>query len=169
MLARDIMTKEVACVKRSATLRDVARLLLKKSISAVPVVDEDDRPIGMVSEGDIAAVSELRRDERAQWWLAQLAEGEPLDQKFLATIQLNNLAVCDIMSSPVISVAESAEVEEIAQLMEENKIKRVVVLRAGKMVGIISRADIVRAVATMRDTNGSQAQVTEQGKVLASD
>lgn len=166
MLARDIMSKEVEWVKKSATVRDVARLLLKKSISAVPVLDEDGRPIGMVSEGDIAAESELRRNERAQWWLAQLAEGEPMDPKFLATIQLSNRDVGGIMRSPVISVGEDAEVEEIAQLMEKKKIKRVIILRAEKMVGIVTRADIVRAVAAKCEI---KAQVTEQGRVLASD
>jgi CBS domain-containing protein len=165
MLAREIMSKEVACVKKGSTVRDVARILLEKSISAVPIVDEDDRPIGMVSEGDIAAASELRRNERAQWWLAQLAEGESLDSKFLATIQLNKRDVGGIMRSPVISVDENTEVEAIARIMEEKKIKRVVILREGKMVGIVSRADIVRAVATKR----VQAQITEKGRVLASD
>lgn len=166
MLARDLMSKDVMCVKKSASVRDVARLLLKKAISAVPVIDEDGQPIGMISEGDIAAASELHRNERAQWWIAQLAEGEPLDPKFLATIQLNNRDIGGIMSSPVISVDENAEVEAIAQLMEQRKIKRVVVLRAGKIVGIVTRADIVRAVASRREM---QPQVTEQGRVLASD
>jgi CBS domain-containing protein len=169
MLAKDIMTKDVVFVKSDARLRDVARLLIKKSISAVPVIDDDNQPIGMVSEGDLAAVSELHRNQRAQWWLAQLAEGEPLDQRFLSNIHGNNRSVREIMASPVISVADTAETEEIARTMETHKIKRVVVLHFGKMVGIVSRADIVRAVASEGDARGLQAQITEKGRVLAAD
>jgi CBS domain-containing protein len=167
MLAKDIMTKDVAFVGGEARLRDVARLLLGKSISAVPVVDAELRPIGIVSEGDLAATSELNRDARAQWWLAQLAEGEPLDRRFLETIQMNNRAVCDVMTSPVICVAETTEAEEIARIMEKCKIKRVIVTTAGKMVGVVSRADIVRAVAAERDAPSRAPIVAEDGKVLA--
>jgi CBS domain-containing protein len=163
------MTKDVVFVKSDARLRDVARLLIKKSISAVPVIDDDNQPIGMVSEGDLAAVSELHRNQRAQWWLAQLAEGEPLDQRFLSNIHGNNRSVREIMASPVISVADTAETEEIARTMETHKTKRVVVLHFGKIVGIVSRADIVRAVASEGDARGLQAQITEKGRVLAAD
>jgi CBS domain-containing protein len=169
MLAKDIMTKDVAFVTGDAQVRDVARLLIKKSISAVPVLDENLRPIGMVSEGDLASAAELHRNARAQWWLAQLAEGEPLNQKFLATILRDGRRVCDIMTSPVISVEDTAEVEEIARLIGKHRIKRVVVVNSGKAVGIVSRADIVRAVAAEMNVARLAASLSERGKVFAID
>lgn len=168
MLAKDIMTKDVAFVKSDATLRDVARLLIEKSISAAPVL-EGEKPVGMISEGDLAAANELRRNARAQWWLAQLAEGEPLDEKFLAAARSDNRCVRELMSHPVISVAETADIEEVARLMEAHKIKRVLVCEDGRMVGIVTRADIVRAVAAEQEGAFRTPPVTEQGRVIAAD
>lgn len=151
MLAKDIMTSDVAFVMIDAHISDVARLLIQKGISAVPVVDADHRPIGMISEGDLICSDELDRDARRQWWLAQLAEGQPLDPEFLATVQANCRTVVEVMTAPVVSVAESADLAEIAQLIERHKIKRVPVVRDGRMIGLVSRADIVRAVAAERE------------------
>jgi CBS domain-containing protein len=151
MLAKDIMTSDVAFVTVDAHVSDVARLLIEKGISAVPVVDADYRPIGMISEGDLICSDELDRDARRQWWLAQLAEGQPLDPEFLATVQANCRTVLEVMTAPVVSVAESAELGEIAQLIEQHKIKRVPVVRDGRMIGLVSRADIVRAIAAERE------------------
>ncbi len=141
------MTSDVAFVTADAHVIDVARLLVERGVSAVPVVDSDHRPIGMVSEGDLIAAEELNRDERRQWWLAQLAEGQPLDPGFLDTIQANGRVAGELMSAPVICVAETADVAEVAQLIEKHKFKRAPVLRDGRMVGIVSRADLVRAIA----------------------
>jgi CBS domain-containing protein len=151
MLAKDIMTSDVAFVTTDAHIRDVARLLIEKRISAVPVLDGDHRPVGMISEGDLIGSDELDRDARRQWWLAQLAEGQPLDPEFLATIQANGRTVLDVMTAPVISVTDLTEVAEIAKLIEAHKIKRLPVVRGGRMVGLVSRADIVRAIAAERE------------------
>jgi CBS domain-containing protein len=147
MLAKDIMTTDVAFVTAGARVRDVARLLVERGVSAVPVVDADRRPIGMISESDLIASNQLNHDERRQWWLAQLAEGQPLDPGFLETIQVNGCAVEQLMSAPVLCVADTANVSEVAQLLERHKFKRAPVLRDGRMVGIVSRADLVRAIA----------------------
>jgi CBS domain-containing protein len=151
MLAREIMTSDVAYVTANAGVADIARLLVERGVSAVPVVDADLRPIGMVSESDLIASDELRRDERRQWWLAQLAEGQPLDPEFLATISADGRTAHDLMTTPVVCVSETAEVAEIAQLIEQHKFKRTPVLREGKLVGIVSRADLVRAIALQNE------------------
>lgn len=168
MRAKDIMTKDVAFVESDATMRDVARLLIEKSISAAPVL-EAGKPVGMISEGDLVAANEVRRKERAQWWLAQLAEGEPLDATFLAAARSDSRCVRELMSHPVISVAETAEVEEVARLMEAHKIKRVLVCDDGRMVGIVTRADIVRAIAAELEGAFQTPPLTEQGRVIAAD
>jgi CBS domain-containing protein len=152
MLAKEIMTSDVAFVTADAHVSDVARLLVERGISAVPVVDAELHPIGMISESDLIASDELDRDERRQWWLAQLAEGQPLDPGFLATICANGRTAQELMTAPVVCVAETADVAEIAQLIERHRFKRAPVLRDGRLVGIVSRADLVRAIAIQRES-----------------
>jgi CBS domain-containing protein len=170
MFARDIMTHDVVSVKSDATVRDVARLLIDKAISAVPVVDDDGRPIGMVSEGDLACGNEMRRRERSQWWLAQLAEGEPLSENFLVAIDAGNCSVDKLMVQPVVTAPAEATVEEIARVMEKHKIKRVIVTAEnGEMAGIVTRADIVRAVAAGQDPARLSAALWQRGRTMALD
>jgi CBS domain-containing protein len=157
MLARDIMTTDVWFVYGHASIGDAAQLLVEKNVSAVPVVDDDLRPIGMVSEGDLIRTDEIRREERCQQWLARLAEGHPLHPGFVEAAQRRGELVRDIMSSPAITVSETAEIFEVAKLMDENWIKRVIVIKAERMVGLVSRWDIVRAVATERKALRSPA------------
>jgi CBS domain-containing protein len=118
MIARDIMTSKVCTIPPEASAKEVAQLLSEKRISGVPVVDSNDKLIGIVTEADI--ISKVNRE---------------------------GLSVADIMSHEVITVEEEAPVGEIATLLTERKIKRVPVVRNGKVVGIVSRADIVNAVA----------------------
>lgn len=168
MFAKDIMTHDVVSVKWDATMRDVAHLLIEKAISALPVVDESNRPIGVVSEGDLACASEMRRKERSQWWLAQLAEGEPLNESFLAAIDAGNCCVGKLMAQPVITAPEAATLEEIAQVMEKHKIKRVVITgENGAIAGIVTRADIVRAVAAQQDAARVTVALSERGRAMA--
>jgi CBS domain-containing protein len=145
MNARDVMTRNVVSVTSDTPLRKIAALLLEKRISAVPVVDANGVPIGMVSEGDLTGRSEAEREARRDWWLTTLAEGEPLNPEFLAS--LNYPTARDMMSAPVITVTEETNLREIARLLTTHRIKRVPVVRDGHIVGIVSRADLVRALA----------------------
>jgi CBS domain-containing protein len=150
MNARDVMTRDVASVASDTPMRKIAALLLAKRISAVPVVDSSGAPIGMVSEGDLTGRSEAEREARQDWWLTILAEGEPVNPEFLAS--LNYPTARDIMSAPAITVGEEASLEEIAELLTTHRIKRVPVVRDGRIVGIVSRADLVRALAARLHT-----------------
>ena len=144
MNARDVMTRDVVSVASDTPMRKIAALLLEKSISAVPVVDGSGAPIGMVSEGDLTGRSEAEREARQDWWLTILAEGEAVNPEFLAS--LNYPTARDMMSAPVISVHEETSLEEIAGILTEHRIKRVPIVRDGRIVGIVSRADLVRAL-----------------------
>jgi CBS domain-containing protein len=144
MNARDVMTREVVSVASDTPRRKIAVLLLEKRISAVPVVDSSGAPIGMVSEGDLTGRNEAEREARQDWWLTMLAEGEAVNPEFLAS--LNYPTARDMMSAPVISVHEETSLEEIAGILTEHRIKRVPVVRDGRIVGIVSRADLVRAL-----------------------
>ena len=150
MNARDVMTRDVVSVASDTPMRKIAALLLEKRISAVPVVDSSGAPIGMVSEGDLTGRSEAEREARQDWWLTILAEGEPVNPEFLAS--LNYPTARDMMSAPVITVGEETNLEEIAQLLTTHRIKRVPVVRDGRIVGIVSRADLVRALAARPHT-----------------
>jgi CBS domain-containing protein len=147
MNARNVMTKDVISVKPGASITEVAKLLAAHRVSAVPVVNTDGAPIGMVSEGDLMARDGEDRDARRDWWLTLLAEGEELHSDFLATLTKAGRTVADVMTSPVVTVTEDAEINEIAKLLVTHRIKRVPVITKGRVAGIVSRADLVRALA----------------------
>jgi CBS domain-containing protein len=148
MKAQDVMTTTVVSVGPGQGTREVARILRDKGISAVPVVDDDGRPLGMVSEGDLIGRDEGDREGRRDWWLNLLAEGEPLHPDFLKSLRLPDRLARDVMVRPVITVGEQTNVGEIARLLIAHRIKRVPVVRDGRIVGIVSRADLVQALAT---------------------
>jgi CBS domain-containing protein len=150
MKARDVMTRGVVSVVSDTPMRKIAALLLEKHISAVPVVDDSGAPIGFVSEGDLIGRSEAEREARQDWWLATLAEGEPVNPEFLASLTYPTAR--QIMSAPVITVGEDTNLEEIARLLSTHRIKRVPVVRDGRIVGIVSHADLVRALAARPHT-----------------
>lgn len=118
MIASDIMTRKVYTIHPEASAQEAAQLLFQYRISGLPVVSADNKIIGMVTEADI--ISKVHRE---------------------------GMRVADIMSHAVISITEETPVGEIAMLLTERKIKRVPVIAGEKLVGIVSRGDIVHAVA----------------------
>lgn len=147
MQASDVMTPEVVSVAPDTSIRAVAAVMLGHHISAVPVVDAAGMAIGMVSEGDLIGRSIAEREERRDWWLALVAEGEALNSDFLASLHSPERTARDVMSGPVVQVTEATDVSEIAALLAQYRIKRVPVVRDGKIVGIVSRADLLRVLA----------------------
>jgi CBS domain-containing protein len=144
MHARDIMSQPVITVDPDDEVAAVAQTLLDHRISAVPVV-ANGRLVGIVSEGDL-----LRRHEsgterqRRSWWLRLLS---PVDEMAREYIQAHGLRARDVMTAPVTTVIEDTPVAEIANLLESRRIKRVPVVRDGEIVGIVSRANLLHAVA----------------------
>jgi CBS domain-containing protein len=146
MLARDIMTKNVVTVAPDTPVKEVARLLLEHGISAAPVVDAAGTAIGMISEGDLIGRNDADREARRDWWLTLLAEGEPLNPDFLKTLREPQRAARDVMTAPVITVTETTRAAEIARVLRDYRIKRVPVVRDSRVVGIVSRADVLRTI-----------------------
>ena len=147
MTASEVMTKDVLFVGPETPTRMVAKLLLEKGISAVPIVDASRKVIGMVSENDLVGSEIKRRAPDRVWWLEMLAEGENLAAEFLNYLKSADRPVRDVMVSPVITVSEDTSVETIAETLQQHHIKRVPVLHDGQIVGIVSRADLIRALS----------------------
>lgn len=143
MKARDVMTKTVVSAGPEASVREIARLLLKHRISAVPVVDDRGRVIGMVSEGDLMRRPESRTEGHLSWWL-DLLEGP--EERARTYLKSHGLTARDVMTRKVITADENTPLEKIATLLERNHIKRVPVLRRGKLVGIASRANLLHGL-----------------------
>ena len=115
--------------------------MLIHHVSAVPVVDPDNRPLGLVSEGDVMRHFGAQFQSKRAQWLRMLAEGETLAPEFLAEIRLNQRHVREIMSTAIVSAGEEASLAELADLMLKHGIKRVPILRDGVLVGVVSRAE----------------------------
>jgi CBS domain-containing protein len=148
MQASDVMTRSVVSVTGETRLREVARILLEHRISAVPVLDSAGRVIGMISEGDLVGSDDANeRRARRDWWLGLLAEGEALSPDFLASLRDVDRTAQDVMSAPVVTVDEATSLRDIARILADRNIKRVPVVRDGKVVGIVSRADLLRGMA----------------------
>jgi len=143
MQACDIMTPDVLTVRPDTGLAELVRLLLERRISAVPVV-EDGAVVGIVSESDLLRRPELGTAPARPRWLLLFGFAE---RDAAAYTKTHGRTAGEVMSQPVISVAEDAAVEEVARLMDRHRIKRLPVLRDGRLVGIVTRSDLVRALA----------------------
>ncbi len=143
MQAKDVMTTPVVTVKPETTISEIARLLLERGISAVPVVDENERLLGIVSEGDLMRRPESGTQRRPSWWLALFSDSREEAREY---VKSHGLHARDVMTRDVITVGEDASLQQIAALLEKHRIKRVPVVRDGKVVGIVSRANLLQAL-----------------------
>jgi CBS domain-containing protein len=144
MQAKDVMTAPAITVTRDTPVEQIARLLLERRISAVPVVETDGRLIGIVSEGDLMRRPESGGERRPSWWLDLLSS--PDDRAHDYSKAHGRLAG-DVMTQNVASVDEDTPLERIAEMLEKRRIKRVPVVRSGKVVGIVSRANLLHGLA----------------------
>jgi CBS domain-containing protein len=126
MIAKDVMTKDVRMVAPDADIRAAARIMADSGVSALPVVDDRQSLLGIVSEGDLVRRAELRTARRRSWWLELLSAPETLAEEY---IKAHAPKVRDVMSAPVVSVSEETRLAEIAAVLERRRIKRVVILR----------------------------------------
>jgi len=145
MRADEIMTTHVVTISPDTPVGRIARLLLENHVSAVPVVDSAGATIGMVSEGDLLRRDDNGRAARRAWWLEMLAEGEALNKEYEAQLRTKDQTAREIMSAPVVTATEATDVAELAHLFSSYRIKRVPVVRDGRLVGIVSRVDLLRA------------------------
>lgn len=144
MGARDVMTANVVTVGPDTEVRTIARTLIERGISAVPVVDHGGRVVGIVSEGDLVWRAEAGTERHPSWWLELLASPEKKARDYA---RAHGLTAKDVMTRRVVTVAEDAPLGEIATLLERHRIKRVPIVRDGTIVGIVSRANLLHGLA----------------------
>lgn len=155
MRAMDVMTTDVITVDPDMTIQALATLLAERGISGAPVVDSSGRLVGIISEGDLLHRAEIgtahrHRDRRRSWWLDHFASEHAREY-----VKSHGRAVRDIMTRDVVTVTDDTDLGNVAALLEAKRIKRVPVMHGGQLVGIISRANIVRAVGA---TKGAAAR-----------
>jgi len=144
--AKDIMTTRVITVLEDTPVEEVVRTLLKWRISAVPVVDADEQIVGVVSEGDLVHRPESSAGREDSWWLLSLLEPEERVHRYA---QARGRLAKDVMSTSVITAGEDDTLADLASMLEEHRIKRVPIVRQGKLVGIVSRANLLHGLAAV--------------------
>lgn len=144
MLVKDIMTPTVFSVGPDAGVGEIAELLMEKKISAVPVLDDGGVLLGIVSEGDLIRRLSKEEDEDRPWWVLKMASQADDALEF---IKAHGRTAREIMTRNVITLTEDTDLSEAAHMLESNRIKRAPVVANGEVVGIVSRSNLLQAVA----------------------
>ncbi len=162
MNASDVMTRNVVSIAPDATVLQAARMMLEHHISGLPVVD-DGKLVGIVSEGDFLRRQETQTQRRRSRWLEFLMGPGRMAEEYTRT---HGSKVSEVMTTTLQTVEENTSLEDIVKLMERHRIKRVPVMRAGKMVGIITRANLMHAMVGLargaKPVKASDAAIREQ-------
>jgi CBS-domain-containing membrane protein len=143
MKVRDVMTPNVVSVTADMAVPEIATLMLERRISAVPVIDAKAQVVGVISEGDLIRRPELGTDKPRSRWLRFFMSDDDRAHDFVKT---HGLHARDVMSRPVISVTPEATLTDVVNLMTTRRIKRVMVLEHGKLVGVVTRSDLLRTL-----------------------
>ncbi|HET8997122.1 MAG TPA: CBS domain-containing protein, partial [Acetobacteraceae bacterium] len=153
-------------VPPDATVEDAAKLMLQRAISGLMVVDAQGQLAGVVTEGDLLRRDELGTQRHRPWWLRLLVSPGRQAADFTRT---HGRRVRDVMTQDVVTVAAGAPLEEVVELMEQHRIKRVPVTQDGRVTGVVSRADLLRAlvVSSRNDTPVSNDDRSVRDAILA--
>jgi CBS-domain-containing membrane protein len=145
MKATDVMVSNVITVDVNTTIGEVAAILLNNRISAAPVVDEKGGLVGIVSESDLMRRPEIGTTRRHSWWLELISTKWASANEY---IKSHSRKVADVMTRDVITAKPDTPLGDIAALLERNRIKRVPIVEGSKLVGLVSRANILQALAS---------------------
>ncbi len=147
MIAAEIMTRDVKTVSPDATIDEAVGVLLAIHVSGLPVVDGEGKLVGIVSESDFLHRAEIGTAKRRARWIEFLLGPGEIAQSYVLS---HSRKVADVMTRDVATVGEEASLTEIVEVMEKRKVKRVPVITGDRLVGIISRADLLRALTAAR-------------------
>ena len=158
MKAKDIMTKSVICVGVNKSVFDAAELLLGAALSAAPVINDKGTVVGIVSEADLIRRAEIGTAPKKSW-LSRLLDSEvSAARDFVAT---HARKISDVMTREVITAGEEATLADLAELIEQHSVKRIPIVQDGKLVGIVSRANLLEALLS-REPEGLILQPTDK-------
>jgi CBS domain-containing protein len=146
MKASDIMTRRVTTVARGASILEAVRLMLQNRISGLPVVDDEGQLVGMVTEGDFLRRAETSTERRRSRWLEFLVGPGRLADEY---VHAHGRKVDEVMTYEPHTISSDTPLERVVQAMEKHHVKRLPVVDGGKLVGIISRADLLHALASL--------------------
>jgi CBS domain-containing protein len=145
MKARDLMTPDVVTVAPNTPVMGVARLLAERHISGVPVTDADRKILGVVTEGDLIKQVSGRSDDSPGFFKSLFADPARMAQQY---VKSHGRTAADVMTPNPLSVTEETSAGEIAELLDKQHIRRVFVTRDGRLAGVVSRADLLRALVS---------------------
>lgn len=147
MRAADVMVTRVISVAPDTSVQEAAEIMLANRISGVPVLGDHGGLVGIVSEGDLMRRTETATEHRRSWWLKAMTSAETLVGEF---VKSHGCKVSDVMTRNVATARPDTPLAEIAALLEQKMIKRVPIVDDSKVVGILSRANLVQALASLR-------------------
>jgi CBS-domain-containing membrane protein len=145
MKARDVRVAPVITASPNASIKSVAETFVRHQISAVPVVDDKGKVIGIISEGDLLHRAEAGTQSHRPWWLRALIGSDALADEY---VKAHARKVADAMTRQVVTASPETPLHELAALLEKHSIKRVPIVENGQLVGVVSRANLVQAVAS---------------------
>lgn len=145
MNAGEIMTKDVISVAPETPVREIAAMMLERRISGVPVVDAGGRVLGIVSEGDLIRRPELETDRARTGWLGLFLSEEDRARDF---VKSHGRVAREVMTKPATCVAPDTPLDEVVRLMERLRVKRLPVVKNGKLAGLVTRTDLLRAMVS---------------------
>lgn len=154
MKVSDVMTRMPVAVRADTTLEEAARIMVGAQVSGLPVLDDEGALIGILSEGDLLRRAELETAGQPVTWLSAFLAPKRAARDYVRT---HSLRVREIMTSRVISTSPDTPLSEVVGIMESRHVKRLPVMHDGKLVGIVSRADLLRALARLLPEHNVEA------------
>jgi CBS domain-containing protein len=151
MNASDVMTVRVVTIEPDATVQAAAKLMLERGISALPVVNKAGALVGVISEGDMIRRVEAGTERKSSWWLTFVSGSDQLAYDF---VKAHGTKVSDVMTKDVVVAKPDTPLAEVARLLEDNRIKRVPVVEGDLVVGVVSRANLLQALASAKPRGG---------------
>ncbi|PSC06445.1 histidine kinase [Alsobacter soli] len=158
MLAKDVMTPGVVSISPEASIKDAAALMLERHISGLPVIDEAGALVGMVTEGDLLKRVELGTQQKRPKWLEFILGPGRMSTDY---VQTRGRKVGEVMTSRVVTVNEDADLADVVTSMNDHRIKRIPVLRGGSVIGLVTRADLLKALEGMLERGAVAANPSD--------
>jgi CBS domain-containing protein len=156
MSIEEVMTARVITVRPETSVQEAARLMSTNHVSGLPVVDANERVVGMISDGDL--ILRQRRPKIKPWWRLFFENAEQLARDYRKIV---GQTVADVMTQPALVINPAFSIETAAAIMDNRQIRRLPVVRDGRLVGIVSRADLIRALGASTKLPALESLVSE--------